>query len=773
MAEETERKSNFIRDIIDKDLASGKHTKIVTRFPPEPNGYLHIGHAKSICLNFGLAIDYQGQCHLRFDDTNPVKEDIEYVESIKNDVKWLGFDWGENLFFASDYFERMYLLAEKLIQKGLAYVDFQPHDAIREQRGTLTEPGVEGPYRNTSPEENLELFRQMRQGKYKDGECILRAKIDMTSPNMVMRDPALYRVKHAHHHNTGDEWCIYPMYDYAHCLEDAFEGVTHSICTLEFENNRELYDWVIQATEVECQPKQIEFARLSLNYTVMSKRKLLQLVQEKHVNGWDDPRMFTIAGLRRRGVTPEAIRNFASLIGVAKANSTVDMSLFEFCVRDDLNHRAPRVMCVIDPIKVTLTNLPEDFSETIDAPLWPFDVPNEGSRDVVLTREIYIERDDFMKDPPKGYYRLKPGGEARLRYGYVIRCDEAIEDESGNVVELKCSIHMDSKDGRGFEGKKVKGVIHWVSATHALPAEIRLYDRLFSHEKPDADGDFLAHINPDSLKISSGFIEPAALALDETHFQFERNGYFVHDLDSKKEAPIFNRVVSLKDSWAKEVAKTDAPEEAPSKPEPKPAATEKAEGTPQKSSRVLEREKAREQDPALAARYAGYLELGVQDDEADLLSGEVEKGDYFEELLKVSRVPASAALWMVNELLPQIEEDALSSLKFTPAQFAELVKLVDDNEVVTAAAREVLQVMLTDGGSPEAIVDQRGLRVLKDTSKLDAIIDQVLAENPDELARYKEGKTTLFGFFIGKVMKATKGAADGHVVRERLQNRLG
>jgi glutaminyl-tRNA synthetase len=555
MAEEIERKSNFIRDIIDKDLASGKHTKIVTRFPPEPNGYLHIGHAKSICLNFGLAIDYQGQCHLRFDDTNPVKEDIEYVESIKNDVKWLGFDWGENLFFASNYFERMYLLAEKLIQKGLAYVDFQPHEAIREQRGTLTEPGVEGPYRNTSPEENLELFRQMRQGKYKDGECILRAKIDMTSPNMVMRDPALYRVKHAHHHNTGDEWCIYPMYDFTHPISDAMEGVTHSLCTLEFEDHRPLYDWVLENITAPCQPRQIEFARLNLNYTITSKRKLKRLVDEGLVDGWNDPRMPTISGMRRRGYTPESLRTFCDMIGVNKAGGTVDMGMLEFAIREDLNIRAPRAMCVMRPLKVTLTNYPADKTETLVLPMHPQN-PDMGQREVTWSQTLYIDREDFVEEAPRKWKRLAPEKAVRLRGGYVMTCKEVVRDANGEIVELRCE-YDPATLGVNPEGYKPNGVIHWVSASHSVDCDINLYDRLFNHESPDSDkeGDFVDHINPQSLVVLNGARVEQNLSapLTDLPYQFEREGYFFCDqeLTAKAGKPVFNRTVTLRDSWGK------------------------------------------------------------------------------------------------------------------------------------------------------------------------------------------------------------------------------
>ncbi|MEZ4459969.1 MAG: glutamine--tRNA ligase/YqeY domain fusion protein [bacterium] len=773
MSQDIEKKSNFIRQIIDEDLAAGKHQAIATRFPPEPNGYLHIGHAKSICLNFGLAQDYPGRCHLRFDDTNPVTEDTEYVESIKDDVRWLGFDWGENLFFASDYFERMYELAEHLVMKGLAYVDFQPQDAIREQRGTLSEPGTESPYRNTSVDENLTQLRKMRAGEYKDGEAVLRAKIDMTSPNMLMRDPLLYRIKHAHHHRTGDDWCIYPMYDYAHCLEDAFEGITHSICTLEFENNRELYDWVIKESDVPHQPKQIEFARLSLTYTVMSKRKLLQLVKDNHVNGWDDPRMPTIAGLRRRGITPEAIRAFADVIGVAKANSTVDVSLFEFCIRDDLNQRAPRVMCVLDPLKVVITNYPEGQTEELQADYWPHDVPKTGSRAVPFGREIYVERSDYEENPPKGYYRLAPGAEVRLRYGYYITCQHAVKDADGNVVELHCTYDPETRGGTSPDNRKVKGTIHWVSAAHGVPCEIRLYDRLFAVERPDAEGDFLEFLNRDSLSISQGVIEPSVNTDDNERYQFERQGYFFRDPDSTKDALVFNRIVTLKDGWAKSVAKT---EEKPAPKPPKPKVekdTDDSKERPQKRSRSYERDKARAEEPDLAARMEAYTKLGLSDDDADLLSGERAKGDYFEAVLAHGQDAKTVAVWLVNELLPLVgDDDALSSLKMTTAAFSTLIGLVANDEVSTAAARDVLATLLASGGDPVEIVDREGLRKVSDAGALEPIILQVLKDNASEVETYRQGKTSLLGFFVGQTMKATGGTADARMVRELLQRHL-
>jgi glutaminyl-tRNA synthetase len=557
---------DFIRDIIDDDLKAGRHNKVITRFPPEPNGFLHIGHAKSICLNFGLALEYRERlpdagvrCHLRFDDTDPVKEDTLFEEGIQEDIRWLGFQW-DGLYHASDYFEKMYEYAEHLIGAGKAYVCSLTDAEIKEYRGTVTTPGKNSPHRERSVAENLDLFRRMRKGEFKDGEHVVRAKIDMSNANMKMRDPLLYRIRHTKHHMTGNTWCIYPMYDYAHPISDAIEGITHSICTLEFENNRELYDWVIDNlmdyAKFPSRPHQYEFARLNLNYTVMSKRRLLELVEGKHVVGWDDPRLPTIAGLRRRGYTPESIRALCASVGVAKANSTVDMAQLEFCIRDDLNQKAPRVLAVLKPLKVTIENYPEGQVEELDASYWPHDVPKEGSRKVPFSREIYIEQDDFMLDPPKDYFRLAPGKEVRLRYAYCITCKDVVKDAAGNVIELRCTYDQEVKPGDNPVGRKVKGTIHWVSANHALEAEVRLYDRLLSAEAPPTgkDSEFLNAINPDALKVLTGC--KLERSLSEAHpgdrFQFERQGYFIADeKDSKPGAPVFNRIVTLKDSWAK------------------------------------------------------------------------------------------------------------------------------------------------------------------------------------------------------------------------------
>ncbi len=550
MSESEARPTNFIRQIIDKDLASGVHTSVHTRFPPEPNGYLHIGHAKSICLNFGIAEDYKGLCNLRFDDTNPEKEDIEFVESIKADVNWLGFQWDGDICYSSDYFDRLYAYAIELIEKGLAYVDELSPDAIREYRGTLKEPGKNSPYRDRPIQENLALFEQMRKGEFAEGKACLRAKIDMASPFMVMRDPVIYRVRFAHHHQTGDKWCIYPMYDFTHCISDAIEGITHSICTLEFQDNRRLYDWVLDNITIDCQPRQYEFSRLNLEYTVMSKRKLSQLVLEKRVAGWDDPRMPTISGLRRRGYTPASIREFCKRIGVTKQENTIEISALESCIRDDLNENAPRAMAVIDPVKVVIENFTAE-AEILQAKNHPSQ-PEMGVRDLPFTREVWIERDDFREEANKKYKRLVLGKEVRLRNAYVIKAERIEKDETGRINTIYCTYDKDTLGKDPADGRKVKGVIHWVSAERGLAAEFRLYDRLFSVPNPGALDDFTC-VNPDSLQVLHGFVEPSLqLAQVDQGYQFERTGYFCIDLkDSSPDALVFNRTVGLRDSFAK------------------------------------------------------------------------------------------------------------------------------------------------------------------------------------------------------------------------------
>ena len=545
--------SNFIYNIIDEDLKSGKHPEgIHTRFPPEPNGYLHIGHAKSICLNFGTAEKYAGLCNLRFDDTNPTKEDTEYVDSIQEDIKWLGFSWGNRRYYASDYFEKLYEYACALIEQGLAYVDDLTAEEIRAYRGTLTEPGKESPCRSRSVAENLALFERMKAGEFPDGSRVLRAKVDMASPNITMRDPVIYRIAHAVHHRTGDAWCIYPMYDFAHPLSDAIENITHSLCTLEFEDHRPFYDWLLEVLgfDKNTRPRQIEFARLNVTNTITSKRKLRQLVEEGHVRGWDDPRMPTISGLRRRGYTPASIRDFCERIGVAKSNSTVDVAMLEHCVREDLNEHTARVMAVLHPLKVVLTNYPEDKSEELLAENHP---TRGGKRYVPFSRELYIEREDFMEEPPKKFFRLRPGGEVRLKHAYIIKCEEVVKDEKGEITELRCTYDPESKSGGSAANRKVKGTLHWVSANDALDAEVRLYDYLLKTDDEETTADFIASLNPHSLEVIEGAkVEPSlARTAEGTHYQFLRTGYFVVDKDTRPDRLVFNRVVGLKDSWGK------------------------------------------------------------------------------------------------------------------------------------------------------------------------------------------------------------------------------
>jgi glutaminyl-tRNA synthetase len=558
VSSETTPRNNFIRELVEDDVATGRFGRpVTTRFPPEPNGFLHIGHAKAICLNFGLADDFGGRCNLRLDDTNPFTEDMKYVEAIKKDVEWLGFTWAEER-YASDYFDELYEIAESLVRKGKAYVDSQTEEEIRENRGTISEPGKPGPYRDRSVEENLDLLRRMKAGEFPDGAHVLRAKIDLAHPNMIMRDPLLFRIRHASHYRLGDKWSIYPLYDFAHGLSDAIEGITRSLCTLEFKDNRDIYDWLVSEANLENPPPtQIEFARLELDYTIVSKRKLLRLVNEGFVSGWDDPRMPTLAGLRRRGVTPEAIRAFCDTIGVARKPARTELATFEHAVRNDLNMRVPRVMCVVDPIKVVLTNYPVGQVEELDASYYPHDVPLTGSRKVPFSRELWIEREDFMEDPPKKFFRLAPGREVRLRYGFFITCQEVVKNDAGEIVELRCTYDPATRGGDSPDGRKVQGTIHWVSAARGVTCEVRLYDKLFTVPDPDGQGDdvdFTTFVNPDSLRVmSNAKVEPSVLAdPPDARYQFERTGYFIKDVvDWSDERPVFNRTVTLRDTWAK------------------------------------------------------------------------------------------------------------------------------------------------------------------------------------------------------------------------------
>jgi len=783
---------DFIRAIVAEDVRKGTHGgRVVTRFPPEPNGYLHIGHAKSITLNFGIAQEFGGVCHLRFDDTNPETESIEYAESIIRDVKWLGWDWGEHLYYASDYFEKFYEIAESLIRKGKAYVDSQSEEEIREQRGTITEPGRPSPYRDRSVEENLDLFRRMRAGEFPDGSHVLRAKIDMASPNMLLRDPVLYRIRHAHHYRTGDKWCIYPLYDFAHPLEDAIEDVTHSICTLEFETNRPLYDWVVENAELGTRPRQYEFARLSLDYTVMSKRKLLQLVEGGYVSGWDDPRMPTIAGLRRRGVTPEAIRAFCEMIGVAKADSRVDIGKLEYAIRTDLNTRAPRVLCVLDPLRVVITNWPEGKVEELDAPYWPHDVPKEGSRLLPFSGELLIERGDFAEDPPPGWHRLAPGREVRLRYGYIIRCDDVVKNDRGEIVELRCSYDPATRGGATPDGRVVKGTIHWVSAAHAVPCEVRLYDRLFTEPDPEAaageDGDFKDFLNPESLVvIKDARIEPSVRdTAPGTHYQFERLGYFFVDpVDSAPGALVFNRVVTLRDTWAKrqkagEGGGVTSPQ--PGRPgegggNAGEAAGEGVRGGGRTRTRTPTRARARPApDVRHAVRVARLVERhGLSQEEADLLAREPAAAELFESAVAEGGVsPRAVANWVIHELPRERAGRAIAELPFGAKELAALVRLVEQGRVSSTAARQVLAELAAHGGDPERIVEEKGLAQISDAAELEGVVRDVLAANAAKVAEYRAGKTGLIGFFMGQVMGRTRGRANPEKARELLVRELG
>jgi glutaminyl-tRNA synthetase len=779
-------RSDFIRDIIDEDNRTGKYDgKVVTRFPPEPNGYLHIGHAKSICLNFGIAEQYGGRCNLRFDDTNPEKEDVEYVDSICADVEWLGFSYGDAALYASDYFEEMYELAELLIRNGDAYVDHLSEDEIRQYRGTLSEPGRPSPYRDRSVEENLALFRRMRAGDLPDGTCVLRARIDLAAANMKMRDPLLYRIRHAHHHRTGDAWCIYPMYDWAHPLEDAIEGVTHSLCTLEFENNRELYDWVLDHTGAAdghgfVRPYQYEFARLNLDYTVMSKRKLLTLVEDGHVSGWDDPRMPTIAGMRRRGYRPEAIRAFAELIGVAKVNSVVDLGKLEFCVRDDLNWVAPRVLGVLRPLEVTVTSWPEDSVEQLTAPYFPPDVGKTGERAVPFTRKILIDRDDFSLDPPSGYQRLAPGRTVRLRHGYCVTCDEVVTDVAGEVVGLRVS-HIPGSVGTNPEGIKVSGVIHWVSATESIPAEVRLYDRLFSVARPeDADGDFARNLNPHSLEvIAEARVEPSlAEAEPGARFQLERLGYFFVDpVDSRPGAPVLNRIVTLRDSWAGRAAEDPAAARAAAHQEgaQQEGAQKagKASTRPPKKSRTEYRAEARRRDPVLTERFGAWPSAhGLTESDTDLLTGDRATGDLFEGAVAAGAPPVGVARWIINDLPRELGEREVSDAPLTPAALGALVRAVESGTISGPAGKEVFAVLVEQGGDPDQIIAERGLAQVSDESAIAALVDEAIAANPDKADAYRAGKTALAGFFVGQVVRASGGKANPQVVQKLVAERL-
>ncbi len=740
------KSKDFLRTIVSEDLKSGKYKEIITRFPPEPNGFPHIGHAKSICINFGIARDYNGHCNLRMDDTNPTKEDTKYVEALQDAVEWLGFDKGENTYFTSDYFPRIYDYAIELIKMGNAYVDSLTEEEIREYRGGVKEIGKRSKYAERSVEENLDLFERMKNGEFKDGKHVLRAKIDMSAANMKMRDPLLYRIRHAHHFRTGNDWSVYPMYDFAHCLSDYIEGVSHSICTLEFENNRAIYDWVLDSLELKLpRPYQHEFARLGINYTVMSKRKLLELVKAGLVNGWDDPRLPTIAAYKRRGYTPESILNFCDQIGIAKANSMVDVSQLEFCIRDDLNKKVPRVMCVLDPLKVTIENY--DGYEEIDASYYPHDVPKEGSRKLPFSSEIYIERNDFMENPPKGYFRLTPEQPVRLKHGFIITCKEVVKDANGNIIELKVEYHPESKSGSDSSGIKVKSAIQWVSVEHAKTAEVRLYDKLFTCEAPEGVED----INPNSLKvIKNAFVEPAIITKrPDERFQFERQGYFYADpIDYTDENPVFNKIVGLKDSWAKKKKST--------KPQTKKVQVE-GEIAPMN-----------EIEQTLFNKYT--KELNLNNEISNILAKDEQLSHFYKETLSVLNSPISIANIVANDVARELKDSA--NLKFSAKQIAELVKMVDDSTISNKISKQVFEEMVKSGENPTQIVESNGLVQISDPSKLKPIIDEIIAKNPDNVAKFKAGNTKLLGFFVGQVLKTTGGKANPKVVNELVAKRL-
>jgi glutaminyl-tRNA synthetase len=744
---------DFLRTIVEKDLDSGKYKEIITRFPPEPNGFPHIGHAKSIAINFGIARDYNGYCNLRMDDTNPTTEDTKYVEALKDAVKWLGFEWKADVRYTSDYFDKLYEWAQELVKMGKAYVDSLDEETMREYRGTVTEPGRRSEYANRSVEENLDLLERMKNGEFKDGEHVLRAKIDMSAANMKMRDPLLYRIRHAHHYRAGDKWAIYPMYDFGHCLSDYIEGVTHSICTLEFENNRDIYDWVIDTLGLEPpRPYQHEFARLGINYTVMSKRKLLELVNGNYVNGWDDPRLPTIAGLRRRGYTPESILNFCDSIGIAKANSTVDVAQLEFAIRDDLNTKVPRVMCVLDPLKVTIANY--EGSEEFDAPYYPEDIPKDGSRIVPFSKEIYIERDDFSEIPPKGYNRLTPEQSVRLRHAYIITCKEVIKDADGNITEIIAEYNPDSKSGSDTSGIKVKSAIQWVDASSHKKIEVRLYDRLYSNENPDG----LEDLNPNSLKIiKDALIEPAVITdRPDERFQFERQGYFYVDPDYTDENPVFNKIVGLKDSWGKkEKAKEPRAERKP---------------TEKKVQIDGEVEPMTEQEQALFDKYTTEFKLNSM--VADILARDEKLSSFYADALAVNNSAVSIANLVANEVARELKEKEISSLKFSASQIAELVQMIDDGTISNKIAKEVFEEMVKTGEDPAKIVEDKGLVQISDPAVIEPIIDEIIAKNPDNVEKFKAGNNKLLGFFVGQTLKATGGKANPQVVNQLVAQKL-
>jgi glutaminyl-tRNA synthetase len=744
--------SNFLRTIISTHLDEGRYDTVVTRFPPEPNGYMHVGHAKSVCVNFGLAEQYGGTCNLRFDDTNPTKESVEFAEAIMDDIRWLGFEW-DGLYYASDYFQQLYEWAIAEVKAGRAYVDSQSLEEIRATRGTVTEPGTNSPYRDRTVEENLELLEGMRRGDFEEGSHVLRAKVDMAHPNMKMRDPLLYRIMHHPHWRTGTDWHIYPMYDWAHGPSDAIEGITHSICTLEFENNRALYDLFVERVGfTEPRPHQYEMARLKLPYTMMSKRRLRKLVEDGLVSGWDDPRMPTIRAMRKKGIPPDAIRDFVERVGVAKANSVVDPVLLDNAIRDALNLRAPRYMGVLDPLEVVVTTW-DGETDWLDASLFPHDVPLEGARKVPFGKRLYIERSDFMRDPVKGFRRLAPGREVRLRYGYLVTCDRVVEDDAGNVVRLECSHDPDSRGGKAPDGRKVKGTIHWVSADHAVEAEARLYERLFDHEEPDSVDDWESVLNPNSLQVTRAYVEPAVADLDAgARIQLERTGYFYLDPEeTTDDAMVLTRIVPMKDTWARDQKRAEP------KPQPKKVSSNEAPAEPQAPERTPEQE----------AAIAAYVARGVGEEEASVLVDDTRLAGLFEQVAAQSPHTGGVAKWVVHGVGPA-DTGAL-----TVEALAALVAMVEEETLTTAIARDVLAVLIEEGGMPAAVVEARGWKPVTGDDALAGLVDAVLADHPEEVAAWRGGKDRLKGFFVGQVMKRTQGRADARRVHELLAARQG
>lgn len=728
----TGRVKHFLRQKIEADNASGKYAgKVVTRFPPEPNGYLHLGHAKSLCINFGLAEEYGGRCHLRFDDTNPSKEDVEYVDSIKADIQWLGFDWGEHLYFASAYFPRMADDARELIRRGLAYVDELSIEEMRAQRGTVTEPGQNSPYRDRPVAQSLELFEAMLRGDVAEGAAVLRAKIDMANPNMKMRDPPFYRVMHTTHHQVGDRWKAYPLYDYAHCLEDCYEGITQSLCTLEFENNRELYDWYLVSLGKKHRPEQTEFARLAVTHVVMSKRKLLALVKEGHVAGWDDPRMPTLAGMRRLGVRPEALRAFVERVGVAKANSTVDYELLDGTIRKDLEDHTPRVLGVVDPVRLVIENMHLDHRESFSLPHHP--KKEMGSREIPFGRELWIERDDVAIDPPKGWRRLAPGWEARLVGAYFVTCTGIETDESGAITTVRATYDPATRGGNAPDGRKPKGTIHWVSAADAVPAEFRLYDRLFATSDPASGEQWRTNLNPNSLQVRHGYVEPAFADLeDDARVQLRRVGYFWRDsVDSTGAALVLNRIATLRDGWAT------------AKPAPNDA------GVPKETSRPPVK-----QEPAKEAALSGV-------EETLIASAHAAGAD-----------PATVKSILLNELRRELGGPAAHGVRLEGVELASLVALLDAGTINRSAVRPVLEVLLERRGDPAEIVVVLGLAQVSDVDALGDAVDGVIAAHPDEVARYRAGEKRLTGFFMGRVMSALSGKGDPKALSALLREKL-